>query len=69
TGNLIATSNGALNLGSGSVRGTLAASSGNGAIGQAGGLIVDAAATLNAGSGAITLTDGSNDFQGAMRLT
>ncbi|XBL65525.1 filamentous hemagglutinin N-terminal domain-containing protein [Xanthomonas campestris pv. centellae] len=69
TGNLIATSNGALNLGSGSVRGTLAAISGNGAIGQAGGLIVDATATLNAGSGAIALTDGSNDFQGAMRLT
>ncbi|WP_198098603.1 filamentous hemagglutinin N-terminal domain-containing protein [Xanthomonas citri] len=69
TGSLTATSNGALNLGSGRVAGTLAASSGNGAIGQAGGLIVDAAATLNAGSGAITLTDGSNDFQGAMRLT
>ncbi|WP_321824408.1 filamentous hemagglutinin N-terminal domain-containing protein [Xanthomonas citri] len=69
TGSLTATSNGALSLGSGRVAGTLAASSGNGAIGQAGGLIVDAAATLNAGSGAITLTDGSNDFQGAMRLT
>ncbi|MGW8342061.1 beta strand repeat-containing protein [Xanthomonas axonopodis] len=69
TGSLTATSNGALNLGSGRVAGTLAASSGNGAIGQSGGLIVDAAATLNAGSGAIALTDGSNDFQGAMRLT
>ncbi|ASM99543.1 filamentous hemagglutinin N-terminal domain-containing protein [Xanthomonas citri] len=69
TGSLTATSNGALNLGSGRVAGTLAASSGNGAIGQSGGLIVDAAATLNAGGGAITLTDGSNDFQGAMRLT
>ncbi|MBD4828368.1 filamentous hemagglutinin N-terminal domain-containing protein [Xanthomonas citri pv. citri] len=69
TGSLTATSSGALSLGSGRVAGTLAASSGNGAIGQAGGLIVDAAATLNAGSGAITLTDGSNDFQGAMRLT
>ncbi|WVK04326.1 filamentous hemagglutinin N-terminal domain-containing protein [Xanthomonas campestris pv. olitorii] len=69
TANLTATSNGALNLGSGRVAGTLAASSGNGAIGQAGGLIVDAAATLNAGSGAIALTDGSNDFQGSMRLT
>ncbi|WP_125871429.1 beta strand repeat-containing protein, partial [Xanthomonas citri] len=69
TGNLIATSNGALNLGSGSVRGTLAASSGNGAIGQAGGLIVDATATLNAGSGAIALTDGSNDFRSGVSLT
>ncbi|ATS49609.1 filamentous hemagglutinin N-terminal domain-containing protein [Xanthomonas citri pv. fuscans CFBP 6996] len=69
TGSLTATSNGALNLGSGRVAGTLAATSGNGAIGQAGGLIVDAAATLNAGSGAIALTDGSNDFQGSMRLT
>ncbi|SOO35803.1 YapH protein (fragment) [Xanthomonas citri pv. fuscans] len=69
TGNLIATSNGALNLGSGSVRGTLAATSGNGAISQGAGLIVDGTATLNAGSGAIALTDGSNDFQGSMRLT
>ncbi|WP_425523158.1 beta strand repeat-containing protein, partial [Xanthomonas euvesicatoria] len=69
TANLTATSNGALNLGSGRVAGTLAASSGNGAIGQAGGLIVDAATTLNAGSGAIALIDGSNDFQGSMSLT
>ncbi|MFA4197997.1 filamentous hemagglutinin N-terminal domain-containing protein [Xanthomonas perforans] len=69
TANLTATSNGALNLGSGRVAGTLAASSGNGAIGQAGGLIVDAATALNAGSGAIALIDGSNDFQGSMSLT
>ncbi|WP_059030769.1 filamentous hemagglutinin N-terminal domain-containing protein [Xanthomonas citri pv. bilvae] len=69
TGSLTATSNGALNLGSGRVAGTLAASSGNGAIGQSGGLIVDAAATLNAGSGAIALTDGSNDFRSGVSLT
>ncbi|WP_029829638.1 hypothetical protein, partial [Xanthomonas citri] len=68
TGSLTATSNGALNLGSGRVAGTLAASSGNGAIGQSGGLIVDAAATLNAGGGAITLTDGSNDFRSGVSL-
>ncbi|WP_431305991.1 beta strand repeat-containing protein, partial [Xanthomonas axonopodis] len=69
TGSLTVTSNGALSLGSGRVAGTLAASSGNGAIGQSGGLIVDAAATLNAGSGAIALTDGSNDFRSGVSLT
>ncbi|YCO78044.1 beta strand repeat-containing protein [Xanthomonas campestris pv. passiflorae] len=69
TGNLTATSNGALNLGSGRVAGTLAASSGNGAIGQTGGLIVDATTTLDAGSGAIALTDGSNDFRSGVSLT
>ncbi|WP_017171640.1 filamentous hemagglutinin N-terminal domain-containing protein [Xanthomonas phaseoli] len=68
TGNLTATSNGALNLGSGRVAGTLAASSGDGAIGQTGGLIVDATTTLDAGSGAIALIDSSNDFQGSMSL-
>ncbi|WP_155518942.1 hypothetical protein, partial [Xanthomonas euvesicatoria] len=41
TGSLTATGNGALNLGSGSVRGTLNATSGNGAISQSAGLIVD----------------------------
>ncbi|WP_425598344.1 beta strand repeat-containing protein [Xanthomonas phaseoli] len=69
TGNLTAVSNGALNLGSGRVAGTLAASSGNGAISQSAGLIVDGTATLNAGSGAVALTDGNNDFRSGVSLT
>ncbi|WP_198098652.1 hypothetical protein, partial [Xanthomonas citri] len=69
TGSLTATSNGALNLGSGSVRGTLAATSGNGAISQSAGLIVDGTAILNAGSGVIALTEGNNNFRSDVSLT
>ncbi|NEM13177.1 MAG: hypothetical protein G3W65_21580, partial [Xanthomonas perforans] len=43
--------------------------SGNGAISQSAGLIVDGSATLNAGNGAIALTDGSNDFRSSVSLT
>ncbi|MFY0448878.1 filamentous hemagglutinin N-terminal domain-containing protein [Xanthomonas codiaei] len=70
TGNLTATSNGALNLGSGSVGGTLTAVSNNGAIIQStgSGLTVTGTSNLQAGTGAITLTTGSNDFQQAVTL-
>ncbi len=53
TGNLTATSTGALNLGSGTVGGNLAATSNNGAIGQTGALHVTGSSTINADSGAI----------------
>ncbi len=42
------------------------ATSNNGAIGQAGALNVVGTSTLNAGTGAITLTSVGNDFQGAV---
>ena len=59
---LTATTGGALDLGSGTVRGELSASSGNAALTQTGSLTVAGLATLNAGSGAITLTDANNRF-------
>ncbi|WP_313341377.1 filamentous hemagglutinin N-terminal domain-containing protein [Stenotrophomonas sp.] len=65
---LTATSGGALNLGSSTVRGALSATSGNAAITQSGALSVDATATFTAGSGAITLTDAGNAFAGAVSL-
>ena len=67
TGDLTANSSGALNLGSGSVGGILTATS-NGAIGQTGGLAVAGSSTLNAGSGAIALTNAANDFQASVNL-
>ncbi|MCC5090870.1 filamentous hemagglutinin N-terminal domain-containing protein [Xanthomonas campestris] len=66
---LAATSAGALNLGSGSVRGALTATSGNAAIIQGGALSVVGAATLTAGSGDIVLTDANNDFGGTVGLS
>ncbi|WP_238692201.1 filamentous hemagglutinin N-terminal domain-containing protein [Xanthomonas arboricola] len=69
TGALTVTSNGALNLGQGSVNAALTATSNNGAITQAGALTVTGASTINAGSGTIALTDSNNDFQGAASLT
>ncbi|MCC4619241.1 hypothetical protein LL965_03800 [Xanthomonas cassavae CFBP 4642] len=69
TGALTATSNGALNLGSGTVNGALVATSGNGAIGQADALIVTGAANLDAGSGAIALDNANNDFRNGVSLT
>ncbi len=62
TGDLIVTSHGALNLGEGAVD-ALSATSNGGSITQAGGLTVTGAAALNAGLGAIALTDTGNDFQ------
>ncbi|MCD0258441.1 filamentous hemagglutinin N-terminal domain-containing protein [Xanthomonas melonis] len=71
TGNLTATSTGAMNLGSGTVNGALLATSNNGAITQstASGLTVTGTSSLQAGTGAITLTTGSNDFQQAVGLS
>ena len=70
TGDLTAVSNGALNLGTGSVAGTLDASSNGGALGAAiGGLTVTGSSNFNAGAGAIILTDAGNDFQGPVTLT
>ncbi|MEA0737280.1 filamentous hemagglutinin N-terminal domain-containing protein [Xanthomonas campestris pv. campestris] len=66
---LTATSAGALNLGSGSVRGALTATSGNAAIIQGGALSVGGAATLTAGSGDIVLTDANNDFGSTVALS
>ncbi|MEN9140967.1 beta strand repeat-containing protein, partial [Xanthomonas vesicatoria] len=61
-------SNGALNLGQGTVNGALVASSTSGGITQAGALSITGTSTLNAGSGAITLNNANNDFQGAVGL-
>ena len=69
TGNLAAASNGALNLGSGMVAGNLAANSQGGAIDQAGALSVSGTSNINAGSGAITLIQGGNNFTGPVALT
>ncbi|MGJ7484585.1 autotransporter domain-containing protein [Variovorax sp. LT2P21] len=71
TGNLTATSTGALNLGSGTVTGALSATSNNGAITQSASnpFTVAGTSTLNAGTGAITLTTAGNDFGQAMSLT
>ena len=66
---LSATSHGALGLGAGSIAGTLDADSNGGAIGQSGALSVGGASTLDAGTGAIALTDAGNDFEGAVSLT
>ncbi|WP_043599349.1 hypothetical protein, partial [Dyella ginsengisoli] len=67
TGALTATSHGALNLGHGSVGGNLVATSNNGTITEgSGGVQVTGTSNLQAGTGAITLTDGSNHFTGAV---
>ena len=64
TGGLTVVNTGALNLGSGSVAGTLNAASNGGTITQAaGGLTVTDATTVTAGGGNVTLNNASNDFQ------
>lgn len=68
TGNLTVTSNGALNLGGGTVNGALNAASTDGAITQAAALTVSGSADIDAGNGDITL-DQANAFQGAVGLT
>ncbi|WP_022971506.1 hypothetical protein, partial [Xanthomonas maliensis] len=65
---LTASSAGALDLGSGSVRGVLVGSSGDADITQSGALAVNGATRLNAGRGDIVLNDGGNDFGGALTL-
>jgi filamentous hemagglutinin family protein len=69
TGDLTATSNGNLNLGSGNVGGNLVATSNGGAINQTGALAVAGTTALNAGNGAISLTDSGNTFTGAVTAT
>lgn len=64
TANLAASSKGALNLGQGTVNGTLGAVSTNGNITQAGALTVKGASTLDAGTGSVQLTQVNNDFNG-----
>ncbi|EGD08295.1 filamentous hemagglutinin family N-terminal domain, partial [Xanthomonas vesicatoria ATCC 35937] len=66
---LSARSGGALNLGQGTTVGTLLARSSGGGITQAGAMTVGGASTVDAGSGAITLNNATNDFQGAVGLT
>ncbi|WP_166212412.1 autotransporter-associated beta strand repeat-containing protein [Cognatiluteimonas telluris] len=69
TGSLSATSTGALSLGAGTVSGSLQAVSNGGAVSQSGALDVAATTTVNAGSGAITLTNAGNDFGDIVTLT
>lgn len=70
TGALTATTHGALNLGSGSIGGSLEANSNGGAIEQTGALVVAGDMSLDAGVGGdIVLTDLGNDFQGALDLS
>ncbi|MBU6246143.1 MAG: filamentous hemagglutinin N-terminal domain-containing protein [Xanthomonadaceae bacterium] len=67
TGALTATSTGALDLGIGTVGGALLATSNGGAITEgSGGVQVTGSSNLQAGTGAITLADGSNHFTGAV---
>jgi|GEM_PF-1400691 len=71
---LTATSTGMLNLGQGSVGGTLTANSNGGNITQAGPLSIETGtggilSSINAGAGNITLANGSNNFTGTVSLT
>jgi hypothetical protein len=66
TGSLTLQSRGDLNLGSGSVGGTLDARSGNGDITQNGPLTVGQAATLDAGAGRIALAQPGNQWRGGV---
>ncbi|MDR6887750.1 outer membrane autotransporter protein/filamentous hemagglutinin family protein [Variovorax sp. 3319] len=68
TGDLTVTSKGALSLGSGVVNGKLTAVSNGSDVSQAGSITVAGNASINAGAGAITLSDAGNDFQGAVSL-
>ncbi|WP_186426020.1 autotransporter outer membrane beta-barrel domain-containing protein [Cupriavidus metallidurans] len=69
TDTLLATSLGPMNLGTGTVRGYLSASTNDNAITQSGALNVAGSTTISAGTGAITLTDASNSFQGPIAAT
>ncbi|WP_431108691.1 autotransporter domain-containing protein [Variovorax paradoxus] len=68
TGDLTVTSKGALSLGSGVVNGKLTAGSNGSDVSQAGSITVAGNASINAGAGAITLSEAGNDFQGAVSL-
>ncbi len=69
TGDLVVTSHGLLDLGSGTTGGDLTATSNGGAISQSGALTVGGTAVIDAGVGAITLNGSGNDFQGPVILT
>ena len=67
-GNLTAISTGAMDLGVGTVGGSLSANSNGGAITQTGALAIGGTSNINAGANSITLTDASNNFSGAVSL-
>jgi hypothetical protein len=69
TDTLLATSLGPMNLGTGTVLGNLSASTIDKAITQSGALSVAGSTTISAGTGAITLTDAGNSFQGPIAAT
>jgi hypothetical protein len=69
TGDLSVHSNGALDLGTSSVGGNLNANSGNGNITQTGALTVAKAATLNAGTGTVALTNAGNNMVKGVTVT
>ncbi|MGY0799058.1 two-partner secretion domain-containing protein [Lysobacter sp. A286] len=68
TGNLTVTSRGTLDLGRGSINGTLVANSNGGSILQAGALLVTGNGSIDAGTGSITLGNAGNDFAGTVNL-
>jgi filamentous hemagglutinin family protein len=66
SGNLIVNSNGALNLGTSTVGGTLVASSANGNVSQTGALSVTGTTDITAGTGNIGLTNAGNTLVAAV---
>ena len=63
---LVATSQGALNLGSGGISGNLTASSNGGAVSQSDALAVGGTGTIDAANSTITLDNAGNDFTGTV---
>ncbi|MFG6413051.1 beta strand repeat-containing protein [Roseateles sp. DC23W] len=68
TGGLVARAGGALDLGAGSVAGTLSTTSG-GVLTQIGALTVSGSSTFNAGSAAVTLDQAGNTFAGPVAVS
>src|SRR3546814_7603452 len=68
SGQLTATSTGALDLGTTDVSGALVAHSNGGAIVQGGALQVGGTTELDAGTGNVTLANAGNDFVGAVDI-
>ncbi|MCE2860444.1 MAG: hypothetical protein LW731_11475, partial [Oxalobacteraceae bacterium] len=68
TGHLDIAAVGAVSLGSATSAGTLTLQT-NGNVTQAGPLVVTGTATVDAGTGAVTLTDSANDFGSTLTLT
>jgi hypothetical protein len=69
TGNLTATSTGAMNLGAGTVGGNLTANSNGGAVSQTGALTINGTSSITAGAAPITLANASNNFVGTVTLS